>query len=874
MSHVVLTAYKTGSRVLLLGLLLLLLLLASPVFAVPGRQRISLNAGWRFSRFTSNPDSLSYGALKPWMLPVANGFINDHKYSRPSGAAPGGTVCYAQSSFNDSSWEAVVLPHDWAIKGPFKSPNVGTNMATLPVNGVGWYRRTISRSADEEGKSFLLDIDGAMSYASVWLNGNLVGGWPYGYASFRVDLTTYIKTGDNLLAVRVDNPTESSRWYPGGGLYRNVWLVKTDPVRVAQYGTYVTTPSVSSQSANVSLVVEVENSGNASNRVEVVTEIHKYNPATRQPGSAIVATFPKASALVAAGGMQSLTSSVAVTNPRLWGPAPAQKPDMYIAITTLRSMDDGLSVDIYQTPFGIRSVTYDPNKGILVNGQSVRIQGTNNHHDHGSIGAAFNVRAAERQLRILQEMGSNALRTSHNPPAPEYLDLADRMGMLVLDEIFDCWNVKKRENDFHLIFADWKEPDLRLFIRRDRNHPSVIAWSIGNEVEEQTHENVAAIAQPLHDIAKFEDPTRPVTTSLNAVSAGAAIANVMDIESLNYLGEGMGSSNMRSAYPAHHSTYPNKMLWSTETAAAVSTRGTFFFPPTTNISASSGERGGGNSTTMQLSAYELYAMGFGSSADKVFVQQDKHPYVAGEFVWTGFDYLGEPVPYESAARSSFFGIVDLAGFKKDRFYLYQARWRPDFPMVHLLPHWTWPDRVGQATPVHVFSAADEVELFVNGKSAGRQNRTTESTYRFRWDSVVYQPGDLRAVAYKNGQQWAVGTTKTVGSAAKLNLSADRAAIAGDGYDLSFITAAVTDSSGDTVPRAANPITFAVSSPGRLVSTDNGDPTDLTAFPSPTRKAYSGLALAVVRFDPGASGEITVSASSPGLTSAQITLRVG
>ena len=836
--------------------------------AATGRERTSLNAGWQFSRFTSNPDSLSYNTLKQWILPSANDFLSGAKHQSPSGTPPGSSVQYVQSSFDDGDWETVNLPHDWAIKGPFNAPGITGGMGRLPLNGVGWYRRNVSMAPDDEGKSIFLDIDGAMSYAAVWLNGNLVGGWPYGYASFRLDVTAHMRPGDdNLLAIRLDNALDSSRFYAGAGIYRNVWLVKVNPTHVGQYGTHITTPNVSDKSATLNLVVEVENKGNASQQVDVVTEVHVLDPATGQAGPDVVATFEQTTATVAAGGKQSVNGSVTVTNPLLWGPPPAQKPNLYVAVTTLSV--DKTAIDTYETRFGIRSVTYDGDKGVLINGQAVRVQGTNNHADHGSLGTAFHVRAAERQLEILQELGNNALRTSHNPPAPEFLDIADRLGFMVLDEIFDVWNTGKNTNDFHLIFADWHEPDLRSFVRRDRNHPSVIAWSFGNEVSEQSSAAGGSTAQQLRDIVRAEDPTRPTTVAMDSAGAGSALAGVLDIESLNYQGEGRGTTTQGS-FSSFHQAFPRKIVWSSESSSALSTRGTYVFPVTSAKSANVGDGSGGNSTALQVSSYDLYATEWGSSPDKVFEAHDRNPYVAGEFVWSGFDYLGEPTPYDSA-RSSYFGIVDLAGFKKDRFYLYQSRWRSDLPMAHILPHWTWPERVGQVTPVHVFSSGDEAELFVNGKSAGRQKRQ-QYAYRFRWDDVVYQPGNVSVVTYKNGARWAEDTQKTVGNAAKLNVTADRTTINGDGYDLSYITVAVVDSNGDVVPRANNAITFSISGPGQIVSTDNGDPADMTAFPSLTRKAFSGLALAIVRANAGASGQITVSAAATGLAAAEVTLQ--
>lgn len=831
-------------------------------------RRTSLNEGWKFSRFTSNPDSLSYETLKPWVLTSGNDFIKGSKHQPPSGTAPGGNVSYVKTCFDDSKWEAVDLPHDWAIKGPFNAPGVSGGMGRLPSNGVGWYRRVLTVSPEDKGKSVFLDIDGAMSYAAVWLNGYLVGGWPYGYASFRVDLTPYLKfEGRNLLAIRVDNALDNSRWYPGAGIYRNVWLVKTNPTHVGQFGTYITTSDVSEDSATVKLVVDVQNGAASSQEVDVVTEIHTLDTATGQPG-AVVAKFEEATVTVPAGEKKSVNSTASVTKPLLWGPPPAQKPNMYVATTTLSV--GGKVIDTYETPFGIRSVSYDGTKGIIINGKPVRVFGTCNHGDHGSLGAAFNHRAAERQLSMLQEMGSNSLRTSHNPPAPEFLDMADRMGFMVVDEIFDCWNWQKTTNDFHTIFPDWHEPDLRSFIRRDRNHPSIIVWSFGNELGEQSTAEGGKTAKMLRDILLSEDPTRPTTAAMNAAGPNTDLAKVLDIISLNYQGEGHGTST-NGSFDAFHNAFPEKLIWSSESASALSTRGTYIFPVIPGNSATVGPGSGGDATALQVSAYELYAPSWGSSPDKVFEAQDRHPFVAGEFVWTGWDYLGEPTPYDSA-RSSYFGIIDLAGFKKDRFFQYQARWRPDFPMARLLPHWSWPeDRVGEITPVHVFSSGDEAELFVNGKSAGRQKRG-EYEARFRWDEVEYQPGNVTVVVYKDGEKWATDTKRTVGEAVGLTAVADREVIRGDGYDLSFVSVAVVDGDGDTVPHASNAITFSVEGPGRIVSTDNGNPADMTAFPSLTRKAFSGLALAVVRADKGNTGDIKVTASANGLKAAEVTVR--
>ncbi|KAI1812168.1 glycoside hydrolase family 2 protein [Poronia punctata] len=861
-----------------LGLLLALLPQTAKARAVQGvqkdirkaaadspRERTDINPGWKFSRFEDNPDSLSYDTLKDWILPSANDFINGDKHQRPSDPAPGSDVEFVQADFDDGEWEDVNLPHDWAIKGPFNAPGISGGMGRLPSNGVGWYRKTLSFEAEDLEKTLFLDIDGAQSYSAIWLNGNLVGGWPYGYNSFRLDLTPYAQEGDNILAVRVDNALDSSRWYPGAGIYRNVWLVKVSPVHVRQYGTYITTPEVSEDSATVNLVVEVENKGEESQDVSVETSIYAIDSETGKPGSDAVATFESQDVTVAGGEFQSVEGSATVDSPQLWGPPPGQKPNLYIAVTTVSSGDS--TIDTYETQFGIRSVTYDADQGLLINGQHVYVQGTCNHHDLGSLGAAFNYRAAERQQQILQEMGVNGLRTSHNPPAPEWLELADRLGFIVYDELFDAWNKAKTSNDFHLIFGDWREPDLRNFIRRDRNHPSVVAWGIGNEIPEQGDDEGTATAIELRDIAGEEDDTRPVTAAMNSAASNSGIANELALEGLNYQGEGYGTSNF-SSFPYFHNDQPSKMIWSSESSSVLSSRGTYIFPVTPDNCAIIDDAGG-DAENSYVSAYELYSPGWGTSPDKVFEMQDRYPYVAGEFVWTGFDYIGEPTPYDSS-RSSYFGIVDMAGFKKDRFYLYQARWRPDFAMAHILPHWTWPDRVGETTPVHVFSSGDEVELFVNGESVGRKQRE-DFTYRFRWDDVTYQPGDLRAVAYKDGEEWATDYKKTVGDAAALNVTADRTKITADGYDLSFITVAVVDADGEIVPRADNEITFSVSGPGKILSTDNGNPTDFTVFQSPSRKAFSGLALAIIGTTAGETGDITVTVEADGLEGGEVTI---
>jgi beta-galactosidase len=876
-------------------------------------QRISINEGWRFLKYDSltKADNLIYDVrpdikdytdgrpadakpteavnikasqmiLKPWILPTGNDFIKDStkRYARPNGN-PGSDFPFVQKVFNDSSWEIVNLPHDWAIKGPFLKDHdneVGGGMGRLPSPGVAWYRKKIDIPASDSGKSIFLDIDGAMSYSMVWVNGKIAGGWPYGYSSWRVDLTPYVVPGgENQLAIRLDNPPASSRWYPGGGIYRNVWLTRTNPVHIGHWGTFITTSEVSEISAMIYLEITINNDSHDDAAIKAVTQIFALNKDSIKDGDAVTA-FKPILVSVAPGKSTKVEGSVILKNPKLWGPPPTQIPNRYIAVTTL--WQNNKQIDKYETRFGIRSLRFNPDSGIYINNELIKIKGVNQHHDLGALGAAFNTRAAKRQLEILKEMGCNAIRMAHNPPAPELLELTDRMGFLVIDEAFDIWVRKKTPLDFHLIFNDWHEQDLRALVRRDRNHPSVIIWSIGNEVGEQyTDEEGAKLAKQLQDIVKEEDNTRIVTSGMNWAKPDFPFPSVLDVIGLNYQGEGIrntpefeGTNRIRTApqYPAFHIKFPNKVILSTETASAASSRGIYLFPVSKEISAPIREGWGGDSKIRQVSAYELHAVDFGSTADKVFASLEQHPYVAGEFVWNGWDYLGEPTPYYDS-RSSYTGIIDLAGFKKDRYYIYQSQWRPELPMAHILPHWNWPERIGQITPVHVFTSGNEAELFLNGKSLGRKKKG-QYEYRLRWDDVKYEPGELKAIAYKNGEKWAEDVVKTTGEPVRIEASADRSEIQSDGKDLAFITVKVTDKNGLTVPCANNLIKFEVEGSGEIVATDNGDAANLVRFSSHEREAFNGLALVIIRSKPGIPGSITVKANSPGLKESLVIIK--
>lgn len=822
-------------------------------------------------------DAANAAVLKPWILPTGNAFIKDpaRRHVRPAGD-PGSDVSYVQPKFDDSGWRRVDLPHDWAIEGPFVATGDVAGVGRLPSWGIGWYRKKLRVPAADAGKSIFLEIDGAMSYATVWLNGHLIGGWPYGYSSWQVDLTPYVNLGgENQLAIRLDNPPRSSRWYPGGGIYRNVWLTKTQPVHVAQWGTQVITPQVSREAATIELQVAIDNASATAVDVSLTTQVFVLDRDGRKTGDP-VATFAAADAAIPAHGSAHVKGVVKLMQPRLWGPPPAQEPNRYVAVTTVTQA--GRAVDVYETRFGIRELRFDPDNGLLVNGSRVQIQGACQHHDLGALGAAFNLRAAERQLELLREMGCNAIRISHNPPAPELLELTDRMGILVMDEAFDGWEMAKNPLDFHLIFPEWHEQDVRALVRRDRNHASVIMWSLANEVGEQhVPGSGGAIAARLRDIVRDEDPTRPTTSGMNFAKPDMALPAVLDVIGVNYQGEGIrqspefeGTTRIRTApnYPEFHAKHPQKMIVASETASAFSSRGVYLFPVSRDLSGPVRDGYGGDSVKQQVSAYELHACDWGATADKVFGSLERHPYVAGEFVWTGWDHLGEPTPYYESrgaygARSAYSGAIDLAGFPKDRFYLYQSHWRPDHKMAHLLPHWTWPERAGQVTPVHVFTSGDEAELFLNGRSLGRKAKGRYE-YRLRWDEVVYEPGTLKVVAYKDGKEWATDKVTTAGDPAVLVAHPDRREIRGDGRDLAFVTVRIVDAKGVMAPRADSALTFKVEGPGEIVATDNGDPTSFEPFQRPARKAFNGLCLVIVRAKPGQPGQIKLTASGGGL----------
>lgn len=558
-------------------------------------------------------------------------------------------------------------------------------------------------------------------------------------------------------------------------------------------------------------------------------------------------------------------------------------PNCYVAVS--RVFMDGKEIDSYETPFGIRTIEFSHDQGFMLNGQKVAIKGVCMHHDLGALGAAFNEVAAERQLRIMKEMGANAIRTSHNPPAPELVALCDRMGVMMQLELADTWQKGKRKNDYNLLFDDWSEADMRSLVRHYRNHPSVIMWSIGNEMPDQTTDQGVIIARNLTAYCHDEDPTRPTSLGCNKRDAVFRdIVNQVDIFGLNYF---------HKTYPVFKEQNPTRRYHASETSSATSSRGEYFFPVTTDVNDS---RSG-----FQLSSYDMTTIGWGCTPEVQFKMNEEYPFMSGEFVWTGFDYLGEPTPYnkdltnllnfsdpnelekarkeleelgkiKTPSRSSYFGIVDLCGFPKDRYYNYKSYWRPDVPTVHILPHWNWQERIGEITPVHIYTSGDAVELFLNGKSLGRREKA-HSYDRLTWDDVRYEPGSLKAIAYKNGQKWAEELVETTGKPAALQVTAEKTELKSDGTDLSFIRVAVVDSQGRVVPRSKNHLKFSVTGPAEIIATDNGDATSLLPFQLSERDAYNGLALVILRSQYMKQGKVLLTVESKGLPKQKIALKV-
>ena len=777
--------------------------------------------------------------------------------------------------FDDKQWEAVTVPHDWAIYGPFDRRHdlqevaVTQNLETaasvktgrtggLPYVGVGWYRTTFEAPA---GKLVSLVFDGAMSEARVYVNGQEVCFWPCGYNSFHCDVTPYLnKEGaKNQLAVRLENRPQSSRWYPGAGIYRNVRVVATEAVHVPVWGTQLTTPHVSAEYASVCLKTTVEGAGTKD--VRILTQI-------LSPEGEVVAS--KDNTMKINHG-QPFEQNFLVDAPRLWSP---ETPYLYKAVSKIYV--DGLQTDEYTTRFGIRSIELVADKGFFLNGQHRKFQGVCNHHDLGPLGAAINVAALRRQLTLLKDMGCDAIRTSHNMPAPELVELCDEMGFMMMVEPFDEWDIAKCENGYHRFFKEWAEKDMVNMLRQYRNHPSVVMWSIGNEVPTQCSPEGYKVASFLQDICHREDPTRPVTCGMDQVSCVLAngFAAMLDVPGLNY---------RTHRYVESYEKLPQNLVLGSETASTVSSRGVYKFPAELKKQAMYDDH--------QSSGYDLEACSWSNVPDEDFALADDYDWTLGQFVWTGFDYLGEPSPYDTDAwpsHSSVFGIIDLASLPKDRYYLYRSIWNKRDNMLHVLPHWTWPGREGENTPVFVYTNYPEAELFVNGKSYGKQRKLTadearalqgkdslwlQRRYRLMWTDVPYEPGELKVVAYDNsGKKVEEKTVRTAGKPHHLEVVADRTALSADGKDLAYITVRVVDKDGNLCPADDRLVSFTVKGAGSFRAAANGDATCLDLFHLPRMHAFSGQLTAIVQSG-AESGNLVFEAKAKGVKAGKLTLEV-
>lgn len=776
-------------------------------------------------------------------------------------------------AYDDSGWDRVSVPHDWAITGPFSIENdlqtvrIVQNMETkaslktgrtggLPYVGIGWYRTEFSAP---EGMTADLLFDGAMSGARVYVNGHEVCFWPYGYSPFHCDVTPYLnKSGSNVLAVRLENLPFSSRWYPGAGLYRNVHLVCTSAkAHIPVWGTFVSTPSVHKDMASVSLGISL-----VSDKENI--DIEYYTDIISPEGEKVASR--RSVALYHKG--DSHVQKFLVKEPKLWSP---EHPYLYKALT--RILVDGVVTDEYETRFGIRSIEFIPEKGFYLNGEHRKFKGVCNHHDLGPLGAAVSVPALRHQLTMLKDMGCDAVRTSHNTPAPELVSLCDEMGFMMMVEPFDEWNDAKCENGYHRYFDEWAERDMISMLHAFRNSPSVIMWSIGNEVPSQCTADGYKTAAFLQSICHREDPTRPVTCGMDQVNCvlSNGFAAQLDIPGINY---------RTFRYKDCYEQLPQGLVLGSETASTVSSRGTYHFPVEKAFSVMHPDH--------QSSGYDMEACNWSNIPDVDLALAEDYPWTLGQFVWTGFDYLGEPSPYDTDAwpnHSSMFGIIDLASIPKDRYWLYRSIWNTESPTLHIVPHWTWPGREGKVTPVYVYTSWPEAELFVNGVSQGRrsklspsapceglQDEALEGRYRLMWNDVVYQKGELRVVAYDaEGNVAASESVRTAGKPFALHLECDRTSIARDGEDLAYVTVSVVDKDGNTVPTDAREVFASVSGAGEFRAIANGDPCSLEMFHHPHMHLFAGKLTVIVRSKVNAEGPVLLKVNAKGLKAAEMEL---
>lgn len=767
-------------------------------------------------------------------------------------------------AFNDAKWETVDIPHDWAIFGPFDKNNDLQNVAVtqnfetqaslktgrtggLPYVGIGWYRTTFHSTP---GKQTTLIFDGAMSEARVFVNGKEACFWPCGYNSFYCDVTSLVNEDgkNNTLAVRLENRPQSSRWYPGAGLYRNVHVVTTEKIHVPVWGTQITTPYVKDEYASVCLRTTILNAGKT--ELTVVTDIMDAD-------GQVVST--KTNKGVINHG-QPFTQNFIVERPKLWSP---ETPVLYKAVSKIYSGDTLL--DTYSTRFGIRTIEYIADKGFYLNGKRRKFQGVCNHHDLGPLGAAINVAALRHQLTLLKEMGCDAIRTSHNMPAPELVELCDEMGFMMMLEPFDEWDIAKCDNGYHRFFNEWAEKDMVNMLRQYRNNPCVVMWSIGNEVPTQWSPEGYKVAKFLQDICHREDPTRPVTCGMDQVKSVLAngFAAMLDIPGLNYRAH---------LYDEAYERLPQNIILGSETSSTVSSRGVYKFPVERKAGAMYDDH--------QSSSYDLEYCNWSNIPDIDFARAEDHEWTIGQFVWTGFDYLGEPSPYDTNAwpnHSSMFGIIDLASIPKDRYYLYRSVWNKEAETLHILPHWNWEGREGEKTPVFVYTNYPSAELFINGKSYGRQtkhkNGTVENRYRLMWHDAVYQPGEVRVVAYdEQGNPVAEKTIRTAGKPHHIELVTDRSSLQADGKDLAYVTLRIVDKDGNLCPNDGRLVSFKVKGAGKYRASANGDPTCLDLFHKPEMHVFGGMLTVIVQSGEK-TGEIELQATAKGIKTGTIRIPV-
>ncbi len=786
---------------------------------------------------------------------------------------------FSQSTFNDVKWQNVTIPHDWAIYGPFDMENDIQRTAIkqdgqkdaiehtgrtggLPFVGVGWYRTTFDLPDFSNDKKVFIQFDGAMSNPEVFINGQKAGQWHNGYNTFFLDISNWVKNKNNSLAVRLDNLTQMSRWYPGAGLYRNVHIITKNKTHIPIWGVHITTPEIQSKFAKVDINTEFV----SENIENIEVEIEIFNP----KGEKVAQNKAKSSQYTS---NNTINQQIFIDFPQLWD---IKQPNLYKAITKLYK--NGKLEDQTETTFGIRSIEVKPNDGFYLNGKKIKLKGVCLHHDLGALGSAVNEAAIRRQILLMQDMGANAIRTSHNMPAPEYVKIADEMGMLLAVESFDEWAIPKVQNGYHLYFKDWAEKDLTNLVKHYRNNPSVIMWFIGNEVEEQSNIEGSRVARFLQDVIRKYDSTRPISNGMDRPDdiLKNNMAATMDLVGFNY---------RPFKYEEAYKKLPQQLLLGSETVSTISSRDVYKFPVERKAMAKYPDQ--------QTSSYDVEHCSWSNLPEDNFIYDEELPYMIGEFIWTGIDYLGEPTPYyvEWPSHSSYFGAVDLATLPKDRFYLYRSHWNKSEETLHILPHWTWNGREGEVTPIFVYTNYPTAEVFINGKSQGKQTknlsiplRETENPesqktferqkrYRLMWLNTKYEPGSVKVVAYNDkGEAVAEKEIHTAGKPYQIKLTADRNYIKADGKDLAYITVEVVDKEGNVCPNVNDLVQFEVKGAGKFRASANGDATSLDLFHEPKMHLFNGKLMAIVQASEK-TGEIIFKAKSQKIKGNQIKIQV-